>query len=243
MMMRTAGGPGLISPLPHFERRRRPKAANLVIFSTVVLAHIGLVTVIYHQSFGSGTIEPDPPEPPPVIISLERPPITPPVPSQPDTPAASPRVNRPVVAPNPTVDPLVIAIPDNPAPTSGLVVNFNEASPEAPGTLVTPEPPRSPPVITRPDWVSRPSAAQMSRAFPDRALADGIGGSATLRCQVLIGGNLSGCAVTGETPAGMGFGRAALSLTRHFKLSPRTVDGHAVDGAAVVFTVRFGVVD
>lgn len=243
MMMRTAGGPGLISPLPRPERHRRAKISNLVIFSAVVLAHIGLGALVYHQSFSSGTTAPDVREPPAVIVSLERPPITPPLTSQPQTPAASPRVNRPVPTPNPAVAPLVINVSDTPAPTSGLVVNFNEVSPDASGTLATAEPPRPPAVITRPDWVSRPSATQMSRAFPERALADGVSGAVSLRCQVLIGGNLNNCTVTDETPGARGFGRAALSLTRYFRLSPRTVDGQAVDGAAVVFTVRFGVVD
>lgn len=243
MIMRTAGGPGLIGPLTHTKRNKHLTASNLAVFGVVVLAYVGLGLVIHYQSFGSGPVKQNPPEQPPVIITLERPRPAPPVTSRPEPTAAAPPLDRPVANPLPAQDPLVVSVSDKTAQTQGLVVNFSSVSPDATGTAATPEPPSPPAVITRPDWISRPGAAQMSRAFPERALADGIGGAATLRCLVLMSGNLAHCTVTGETPGGKGFGRAALGLTRYFKLSPRTVDGQAVDGAAVVFTVRFGLVD
>jgi protein TonB len=108
---------------------------------------------------------------------------------------------------------------------------------ETPGTAT--EPPRSPPVITRPRWASQPSADQMSRAFPERALQDGTSGTASLTCLVSAAGSLSNCAVTAETPSNRRFGSAALGLTRYFRMQPGAVDGQAIDGARVSFSVRF----
>ena len=42
-----------------------------------------------------------------------------------------------------------------------------------------------------------------------------------------------------ESPGGYGFGRAAMQLSRHFRLSPRTVDGQAVEGALVTIPLTF----
>lgn len=62
---------------------------------------------------------------------------------------------------------------------------------------------------------------------------------AELSCLVRVDGSLTGCSVTSETPGDQGFGRAAVSLSRYFRLSPRTVDGQAVDGARVTMAIRF----
>ena len=77
------------------------------------------------------------------------------------------------------------------------------------------------------------------RAYPSAAEARGIAGVAELSCLVRVDGSLTGCSVTSETPGNQGFGRAAVSLSRYFRLSPRTVDGQAVDGARVTMAIRF----
>lgn len=94
-------------------------------------------------------------------------------------------------------------------------------------------------VVTNPDWVRKPSAEALMRAYPERALNAGTEGSVALNCAVRVDGTLTGCSVTSETPAGQGFGRAALRLSRDFRMSPRTVDGQAVGGARVSVTLRF----
>ncbi|HKP78656.1 MAG TPA: energy transducer TonB, partial [Phenylobacterium sp.] len=101
-----------------------------------------------------------------------------------------------------------------------------------------PEPPR-PSVITNPDWLRRPSAEDMARYYPDRAQRMEVEGRATLSCQVTARGTLEGCNVTTEDPGDMGFGDAAMKMSKLFKMRPQTKDGQPVDGGTVRIPIRF----
>lgn len=100
-------------------------------------------------------------------------------------------------------------------------------------------PPAAPSVVTNPDWAAVPSVDDLVQAFPTRAMDEGVEGRVTLRCTVDQLGSLHDCRVEGETPAGYGFGEAALGLSDGFRMKPRLEDGRPVPGAEVRIPIVF----
>ena len=73
-----------------------------------------------------------------------------------------------------------------------------------------------------PHWIREASGEEMDAAFPARATSAGVtSGMAALDCQVTPEGALTRCRVNQESPAGMGFGEAALRVAPDFRLAPR----------------------
>ncbi|HZZ32506.1 MAG TPA: TonB family protein [Phenylobacterium sp.] len=100
-------------------------------------------------------------------------------------------------------------------------------------------PPPRPSVITLPDWLLKPTAADLAQFYPKAAASAHIEGRAVLHCQVTDTGNLSGCTASGEEPVDQGFGDAALHLSVYFKMRPMTKDGAPVSGAHINIPIRF----
>ena len=93
--------------------------------------------------------------------------------------------------------------------------------------------------LTNPDWVSRPTPEQVADAFPKLAQALGLPGKASVGCTVTTTQSLDNCRIETETPQGMGFGQAALSLTPSFRMRPANLDGTPVGGAEVSIPIHF----
>lgn len=95
------------------------------------------------------------------------------------------------------------------------------------------------PLITKPDWLRKPSGEDLANVWPAEASKKGVGGKATIACTVNISGTLRDCKVVSETPEGLGFGPAALMLSGSFQMKPQTVDGKPVAGAEVRIPLSF----
>jgi protein TonB len=241
MMIETAGGPGLVSPIDFHERRTpRLSKASWVAAGIVVTAHVGLGAALYYQRFELPAPV-DRPQPPVTVITLERPRPPEPLKQVEKPPAPNPRVNETPLPRTPT-DTLPVVLTDS-EPTNTTTLTFDKpveiTVPDSPvrEPVVTPAP-----VITNPSWSRQPSGDQMMAAYPKRAINAGMSGSATLNCLVQANGAVTDCDLTRETPGGYGFGRAAQSLSRHFRVNPRTVDG-AAQGSRVSINLRFALPD
>jgi len=238
MMIRTAGGPGLVSPFDYNERRTpRFTRTTWIAVAIVAAGHVGVGAALYYKRFE--LILPAETEPPVTTITMA--PL--PKPRPPEPVAAPVKPAPPITRTNPLpatpTTPDVVAVQQGETVAEGPSISLLQPSPEpvtgAPTVTTSPHPA---PAITNPRWERQPTAEQLMRAYPDRALRTGVGGLATMNCLVQPSGRVADCNLTGETPGGHGFGRAAQGLTRHFQISPRTVDGAAV-GSRVAIAIRF----
>lgn len=245
MIIRTAGGPGLVSPLEFGERRKPLTRASWAAIGLVALAHVGVGAALYYQRFELPPAIVSPPDTPPIDIVMLHPRTPEPVVAATEPPAPNAPVHKSTAVLSPTETVTAVAS-DTPAVDFSNVVTLNHTVPEpsAIGTTTVPVRVDAPPsVISHPHWIHQPSGPQLMRAYPQRALRAEVAGSASLTCVVQTTGAVSDCVVTDETPGGYGFGSAARSLSREFRISPRTVDGQAVGGARVNINLRFSLPD
>ena len=77
-------------------------------------------------------------------------------------------------------------------------------------------------------WIQRASDEQFDENYPLDARQHGIAGHVVLDCVVgpdehRHDGIGVSCDLQSETPVGMGFGPAALSMTRYYRVAPNTI--------------------
>lgn len=90
-----------------------------------------------------------------------------------------------------------------------------------------------------PDWVQRPTPADVVAFYPARAVAEKVEGRVVIACQVTGAGRLEGCAVAMEDPAAYGFGEAALKMAERFQMTTRSRSGVPTAGADVRIPILF----
>lgn len=90
-----------------------------------------------------------------------------------------------------------------------------------------------------PDWIRRPSAGELNAVWPANAAKKGLGGRAVIVCKLSAQGALYDCVTQEETPAGMGFGQAAIALTPQMAFRPAMKGGKPVAIANVRIPVNF----
>ncbi len=114
----------------------------------------------------------------------------------------------------------------------GLVVSLALAGS---ATAQTPSPGRE--IVDGVVWKSKPNANDMANYYPYRAMRQGIGGWALLRCRVSADGRLEACRAPASFPKDEHFDDMALKLADKFRMAPATTDGQPVAGAMITIPI------
>jgi TonB family protein len=96
------------------------------------------------------------------------------------------------------------------------------------------------PVIGRPRWMAAPAINDLAAVVPAEAKkAKVYKARVVMTCRVVAEGKVEGCEVQSEEPVGLGYGRAAASLSPYFRLAVWTDEGLPSVGGTVRIPLRF----
>ena len=89
-----------------------------------------------------------------------------------------------------------------------------------------------------PSWIDSPHDVDLHAYFPLEAERAGVSGRVELACIIQIDTTLD-CAVASEEPLGHGFGKAALQVSRTWRINPATRGGVPVQGVRLSVPLAF----
>jgi TonB family protein len=98
----------------------------------------------------------------------------------------------------------------------------------------------SSPVVGKPQWTHVPQSVDLAASFPAAATAAHVSiGHVAMACDVGSGGRLENCAVSRQSPDGLGFDKAALALSSVFQVTVWTDEGLPTVGGHIVVPIRY----
>lgn len=94
-------------------------------------------------------------------------------------------------------------------------------------------------VVVAPQLQLAPGEAEIASLYPWRAFAKGRNGSTSMICRVRRTRTLAGCRLVGETPEGLGFGRAMLDSAQYWRVLPKKIDGRDASDGRIKLTINW----
>ncbi|MDZ4372295.1 MAG: energy transducer TonB, partial [Phenylobacterium sp.] len=98
---------------------------------------------------------------------------------------------------------------------------------------------KGPAVYRKLPWLKAPTVSDVLAAYPEKAKAERVAGSAALSCRIGRDGRLSACEILRELPERYGFGAAARKLAPLFETSIHVSNGRTLSGGYAQLTVAF----
>jgi TonB family protein len=117
-------------------------------------------------------------------------------------------------------------------------LDIQPGSAPAPPVAEYPVAPTADGPFSGPVLVKAPSAAIAAELYPGPARRQGLSGFGIVGCSVTQTGEAEDCVVQNESPAGAGFGAAAVAYIEQSRFRPGERNGHAVD-TTLSMSVRF----